>query len=190
MWPTLKSAIDFSRSPLLCVVKMELPKKYRNYQTNEFIWQLHIGDFFFMSKYKSLMTLMMSFSFANDKYTRFFFLTSWTWTKNGVLNFKCTRFNLHKHFSNVSQFPFMNTSSNFIYNDKAITCLKKKTHPCFRWFLLKKKRHLISEDNSGMEETGKPEPLKTNVAMKNHQHFKTEYFHSTLNEIEASETDL
>lgn len=26
MWPTLKSAIDFSRSPLLCVVKMELPK--------------------------------------------------------------------------------------------------------------------------------------------------------------------
>lgn len=73
MWPTLKSAIDFSRSPLLCVVKMALPKKYRNYQTNEFIWQLHIGDFFFMSKYKSLMILMMSFSFANDKYTRFFF---------------------------------------------------------------------------------------------------------------------
>lgn len=36
----------------------------------------------------------------------------------------------------------------------------------------KKKGHLISEDNSGMEETGKPEPLKTNVAMKNHQHFK------------------
>lgn len=53
-----------------------------------------------------------------------------------------------------------------------------------------KKGHLISEDNSGMKETGKPEPLKTNVAMKNHQHFKTEYFHSTLNEIEASETDL
>lgn len=66
----------------------------------------------------------------------------------------------------------MNTSSNFINNDKAITCLKKKTHPCFRWFLLKKKGHLISEDNSGMKETGKPEPLKTNVAMKNHQHFK------------------
>lgn len=41
-----------------------------------------------------------------------------------------------------------------------------------------------------MKETGKPEPLKTNVAMKNHQHFKPEYFHSTLNEIEASETDL
>lgn len=66
----------------------------------------------------------------------------------------------------------MNTSSNFIYNDKAITCLKKKTHPCFRWFLLRKKGHLISEDNSGMKETGKPDPLKTNVAMKNHQHFK------------------
>lgn len=48
-----------------------------------------------------------------------------------------------------------------------------------------KKGHLISEDNSGMKETGKPEPLKTNVAMKNHQHFK-----NTLNEIEASETDL
>lgn len=103
---------------------------------------------------------------------KIFFLTSWTWTKNGVLNFKCTTFKLHKHISNVSQFPFMNTSSNFIYNDKAITCLKKKTHPCFRWFLLRKKGHLISEDNSGMEETGKPEPLKTNVAMKNHQHFK------------------
>lgn len=54
----------------------------------------------------------------------------------------------------------------------------------------KKKGHLISEDNSGMKETRKPEPLKTYVAMKNHQHFKTEYFHSTLNEIEASETDL
>lgn len=77
-----------------------------------------------------------------------------------------------KHFSNVSQFPFMNTSSNFINNDKAITCLKKKPHPCFRWFLLRKKGHLISEDNSGMKETGKPETLKTNVAMKNHQHFK------------------
>lgn len=140
MWPTLKSAIDFSRSPLLCVVKMELPKKYRNYQTNEFIWQLHIGDFFFMSKYKSLMILMMSFSFANDKYTRFFFLTSWTWTKNGVLNFKCTRFNLHKHFSNVSQFSFMNTSSNFIYNDKAITCLKKKTPSLLSLVSTSKKR--------------------------------------------------
>lgn len=71
-----ESEIDFSRSPLLCGVKMSLPpQKYLNYQTNEFIWQLHIG-FFFMSKYKSLMTLMMSFSFANDKYTRFFFLTS------------------------------------------------------------------------------------------------------------------
>lgn len=140
MWPTLKSAIDFSGSSLLCVVKMALPKKYRNYQTNEFIWQLHIGDFFFMSKYKSLMILMMSFSFANDKYTRFFFLTSWTWTKNGVLNFKCTRFNLHKHFSNVSQFPFMNTSSNFIYNDKAITCLKKKTPSLLSLVSTSKKR--------------------------------------------------
>lgn len=50
MWPTLKSAIDFSGSSLLCVVKMALPKKYRNYQTNEFIWQLHIGDFFFHVK--------------------------------------------------------------------------------------------------------------------------------------------
>lgn len=49
---------------------------------------------------------------------------------------------------------------------------KEKTHPCFRWFLLRKKGHFISEDNSGMKETGKPEPLKANVAMKNHQHFK------------------
>lgn len=172
MWPTLKSAIDFSRSPLLCVVKMALPKKTVIIRLMSLFGSYILGIFFFMSKYKSLMTLMMSFSFANDKYTRFFFLTSWTWTKNGVLNFKCTTFKLHKHFSNVSQFPFMNTSSNFINNDKAITCLKKKTHPCFRWFLLRKKGHLISEDNSGMKETGKPEPLKTNVAMKNHQHFK------------------
>lgn len=67
---------------------------------------------------------------------------------------------------------------------------EKKPIPAFVGFYLKKKGHLISEDNSGMKEMGKPEPLKTNVAMKNHQHFKTEYFHSTLNEIEASETDL
>lgn len=42
-----ESEIDFSRSPLLCGVKMSLPpQKYLNYQTNEFIWQLHIGVFF------------------------------------------------------------------------------------------------------------------------------------------------
>lgn len=117
------------------------------------------------------MILMMSFSFANDKYTRFFF-NFMNMNKKWSFEFKCTTFKLHKHFSNVSQFPFMNTSSNFLNNDKAITCLKKKTHPCFRWFLLRKKGHLISEDNSGMKEKGKPEPLKTNVAMKNHQHFK------------------
>lgn len=140
MWPTLKSAIDFSRSPLLCVVKMALPKKYRNYQTNEFIWQLHIGDFFFHVKIQIIDDFNDEFLICKWQVYKIFFLTSWTWTKNGVLNFKCTRFNLHKHFSNVSQFPFMNTSSNFINNDKAITCLKKKTHPCFRWFLLKKKR--------------------------------------------------
>lgn len=52
------------------------------------------------------------------------------------------------------------------------------------------KGHLDSEVNSGMKETGKPEPLKTNVAMKNHQHFKNTSTCSTLNEIEASETDL
>lgn len=73
---------------------------------------------------------------------------------------------------------------------KQLHVLRKKPIPAFVGFYLKKKGHLISEDNSGMKETGKPEPLKTNVAMKNHQHFKTEYFHSTLNEIEASETDL
>lgn len=172
MWPTLKSAIDFSRSPLLCVVKMELPKKYRNYQTNEFIWQLHIGDFFFHVKIQIIDDFNDEFLICKWQVYKIFFLTSWTWTKNGVLNFKWTTFKLHKHFSNVSQFPFMNTSSNFLNNDKAITCLKKKTHPCLRWFLLRKKGHLISEDNSGMKETGKPEPLKTNVAMKNHQHFK------------------
>lgn len=37
------------------------------------------------------------------------------------------------------------------------------------------KGHLDSEVNSGMKETGKPEPLKTNVAMKNHQHFKNTF---------------
>lgn len=66
----------------------------------------------------------------------------------------------------------MNTSSNFLNNDKAITCLKKKPIPAFVGFYFEKKGHLISEDNSGMKETGKPEPLKTNVAIKNHQHFK------------------
>lgn len=106
MWPTLKSAIDFSRSPLLCVVKMELPKKYRNYQTNEFIWQLHIGDFFFHVKIQIIDDFNDEFLICKWQVYKIFFLTSWTWTKNGVLNFKCTRFNLHKHFSNVSQFPF------------------------------------------------------------------------------------
>lgn len=99
MWPTLKSAIDFSRSPLLCVVKMALPKKYRNYQTNEFIWQLHIGDFFFMSKYKSLMTLMMSFSFANDKYTRFFFNFM---NMNKKWSFELQMYNVQITQSNIS----------------------------------------------------------------------------------------
>lgn len=37
-----------------------------------------------------------------------------------------------------------------------------------------KKGHLISEDNSGMKETGKPEPLKTNVAMKHFKNTSTE----------------
>lgn len=139
MWPTLKSAIDFSRSPLLCVVKMELPKKYRNYQTNEFIWQLHIGDFFFHVKIQIIDDFNDEFLICKWQVYKIFFLTSWTWTKNGVLNFKCTTFKLHKHFSNVSQFPFMNTSSNFLNNDKAITCLKKKPIPAFVGFYFEKK---------------------------------------------------
>lgn len=53
-----------------------------------------------------------------------------------------------------------------------------------------KKGHLISEDNSGMKETGKPEPLKTNKCSHEKSSTLQEYFHSTLNEIEASETDL
>lgn len=140
MWPTLKSAIDFSRSPLLCVVKMELPKKYRNYQTNEFIWQLHIGDFFFHVKIQIIDDFNDEFLICKWQVYKIFFLTSWTWTKNGVLNFKCTTFKLHKHFSNVSQFPFMNTSSNFLNNDKAITCLKKKNPSLLSLVSTSKKR--------------------------------------------------
>lgn len=37
------------------------------------------------------------------------------------------------------------------------------------------KGYLDSEVNSGVKEMGKPEPLKTNVAMKNHQHFKNTF---------------
>lgn len=74
MWPTLKSAIDFSRSPLLCVVKMELPKKYRNYQTNEFIWQLHIGDFFFHVKIQIIDDFNDEFLICKWQVYKIFFL--------------------------------------------------------------------------------------------------------------------
>lgn len=67
---------------------------------------------------------------------------------------------------------------------------EKKPIPAFVGFYLKKKGHLISEDNSGMKETGKPEPLKTNKCSHEKSSTLQEYFHSTLNEIEASETDL
>lgn len=71
-----ESEIDFSRSPLLCGVKMALPPKNTLIIRLMSLFGSYILGFFFMSKYKSLMTLMMNFSFANDKYTRFFFLTS------------------------------------------------------------------------------------------------------------------
>lgn len=130
----------FKKSPFVCCENGTSKKNTVIIRLMSLFGSYILGIFFFMSKYKSLMILMMSFSFANDKYTRFFFLTSWTWTKNGVLNFKCTTFNLHRHFSNVSQFPFMNTSSNFIYNDKAITCLKKKTPSLLSLVSTSKKR--------------------------------------------------
>lgn len=100
MWPTLKSAIDFSRSPLLCVVKVVLPKNTIIIRLMSLFGSYILGIFFFMSKYKSLMILMMSFSFANDKYTRFFFLTSWTWTKKWC--FELQMYNVQITQSNIS----------------------------------------------------------------------------------------
>lgn len=163
----------FKKSPFVCCENGTSKKNTVIIRLMSLFGSYILGIFFHV-KIKIIDDFNDEFLICKWQVNKIFFLTSWTWTKNGVLNFKCTRFKLHKHFSNVSQFPFMNTSSNFINDDKAITCLKKKTHPCFRWFLLRKKGHPISEDNSGMKETGKPEPLKTNVAMKHFKNTSTE----------------
>lgn len=99
MWPTLKSAIDFSRSPLLCVVKMTLPKNTIIIRLMSLFGSYILGIFFFMSKYKSLMTLMMSFSFANDKYTRFFFNFM---NMNKKWSFELQMYNVQITQSNIS----------------------------------------------------------------------------------------
>lgn len=63
---------------------------------------------------------------------------------------------------------------------------RKKTHPCFRWFLLRKKDIFV---NSEMKEMGKTRTIENKCSHEKSSTFQ-EYFHSTLNEIEASETDL
>lgn len=100
MWPTLKSAIDFSRSPLLCVVKMELPKKYRNYQTNEFIWQLHIGDFFFHVKIKIIDDFNDEFLICKWQVYKIFFFNFMNMNKKW--SFELQMYNVQITQSNIS----------------------------------------------------------------------------------------
>lgn len=63
---------------------------------------------------------------------------------------------------------------------------RKKNHPCFHWFLLRKKDIFV---NSEMKEMGKTRTIENKCSHEKSSTFQ-EYFHSTLNEIEASETDL
>lgn len=100
MWPTLKSAIDFSRSPLLCVVKMELPKKYRNYQTNGFIWQLHIGDFFFHVKIKIIDDFNDEFLICKWQVYKIFFFNLMNMNKKW--SFELQMYNVQITQSNIS----------------------------------------------------------------------------------------
>lgn len=51
------------------------------------------------------------------------------------------------------------------------------------------KGHLVSEVNSEMKEMGKTRTIENKSSHEKSSTFQ-EYFHSTLNEIEASETDL
>lgn len=100
MWPTLKSAIDFLRSPLLCVVKMALPKKYRNYQTNEFIWQLHIGDFFFHVKIKIIDDFNDEFLICKWQVYKIFFFNFMNMNKKWC--FELQMYNVQITQSNIS----------------------------------------------------------------------------------------
>lgn len=100
MWPTLKSAIDFSRSPLLCVVKMALQKKYSNYQTNEFIWQLHIGDFFFHVKIKIIDDFNDEFLICKWQVYKIFFFNFMNMNKKWC--FELQMYNVQITQSNIS----------------------------------------------------------------------------------------
>lgn len=100
MWPTLKSAIDFSRSPLLCVVKMALQKKYSNYQTNEFIWQLHIGDFFFHVKIKIIDDFNDEFLICKWQVYKIFFFNLMNMNKKWC--FELQMYNVQITQSNIS----------------------------------------------------------------------------------------
>lgn len=100
MWPTLKSAIDFSRSPLLCVVKMALQKKYSNYQTNEFIWQLHIGDFFFHVKIQIIDDFNDEFLICKWQVYKIFFFNFMNMNKKW--SFELQMYNVQITQSNIS----------------------------------------------------------------------------------------
>lgn len=129
----------FKKSPFVCCENGTSKKNTVIIRLMSLFGSYILGIFFHV-KIKIIDDFNDEFLICKWQVYKIFFLTSWTWTKNGVLNFKCTTFKLHKHFSNVSQFPFMNTSSNFIYNDKAITCLKKKNPSLLSLVSTSKKR--------------------------------------------------
>lgn len=60
----------------------------------------YILGIFFLSKYKSLMTLMMSFSFANDKYTQDFLFNFMNMNKKWC--FELQMYNVQITQSNIS----------------------------------------------------------------------------------------
>lgn len=90
----------FQEVPFCVLWKWNFQKKYRNYQTNEFIWQLHIGDFFFHVKIKIIDDFSDEFLICKWQVYKIIFLTSWTWTKNGV--FELQMYNVQITQSNIS----------------------------------------------------------------------------------------
>lgn len=99
MWPTLKSAIDFSRSPLLCVVKMELPKNTVIIRLMSLFGSYILGIFFHV-EIQIIDDFNDEFLICKWQVYKIFFLTSWTWTKKWC--FELQMYNVQIIQSNIS----------------------------------------------------------------------------------------
>lgn len=85
----------FQEVPFCVLWKWHFPKNTVIIRLMSLFGSYILGIIFFHVKIKIIDDFKDEFLICKWQVYKIFFLTSWTWTKNGVLNFKCTTFKLH-----------------------------------------------------------------------------------------------